>query len=70
MSWPSSDKPVDLVDLVDLVQINIYQNNVYRKNFSWQHFDDGQRVQDRQQMKDQQSCISVFVAYVTISSSS
>ena len=27
------------------------------------------RVQERQQLKDQQSCISIFVAYLTILSS-
>ena len=39
------------------------------KNLSWLHFDDEPRVQERQQMQDQQSCISVFVAYPTIPSS-
>ena len=33
------------------------------------HFDDEPRVQERQQVKDQQSYISVFVAYPTITSS-
>ena len=37
---------------------------------SWLHFDDKSRVQERQQVKEQQSCISVFVAYPTIPSSS
>ena len=30
------------------------------------HFDDGPWVQERQQRKDQQFCISDFVAYLTI----
>ena len=45
-----------------------YQNNTYRKGLSWLHFDDEPRIQ-RQQVKDQQSCISVFVAFPTIPSS-
>ena len=46
-----------------------FQNNTYRKDFSWLYFDNEPRIQDRQQVKDQQSCISIFVAYATISSS-
>ena len=44
------------------VQMNIYQSNTYRKDLSWLHFDDEPWVQGRQQVKDQQSYISVFVA--------
>ena len=55
------------------VQMDIYQNNIYREDLSWLHFDDEPRVQERvqgrQQRKDQQSYISVFVAYQTIPSS-
>ena len=36
--------------------MNIYQSNTYRKDLSWLHFDDVPRVQE---MKDQQSYISV-----------
>ena len=43
------------VELVQPVQMDIYQNNIYRKDISWQHFDDEPRVQDGQQVKDQQS---------------
>ena len=57
------------VESVQPVQINIYQSNIYRKDLSWLHFDDVPRVQERQEVKDQQSCISVFVAYPTIPSS-
>ena len=39
------------------------------KNLSWLHFHNEPRVQERQQGKDQQSCISIFVTYPTISSS-
>ena len=48
---------------------NIYQSNTYRKDLSWPHFDDEPRVQEKQQAKDQQSCISVFVACPTVPSS-
>ena len=42
--------------------MNIYQSNTYRKNLSWLHFDDEARVQEMQQVKDQQTYISAFVA--------
>ena len=52
---------------VEPVQMIIYQGNTYRKeDLSWLHFDDEPRVQERQEVKDQQSCISNFVAYLTI----
>ena len=57
------------VEPVELVLKNIYQNNTYRKDLSWPHFDDEPRVQENQQVKDQQSCISVFVACLTNPSS-
>ena len=50
---------------VELVQMNIYQSNTYRKDLSWLHLDDEPRVQERQQMEDQQSCKSVFVVCLT-----
>ena len=50
---------------VELVQMNIYQSNTYRKDLSWLHLDDEPRVQERQQMVDQQSCKSIFVVYLT-----
>ena len=43
--------------------MNIYQSNTYRKDLSCLHFDNEPRVQKRQQVKYQQSCIFVFVAY-------
>ena len=49
--------------------MNIYQSNTYRKDLSWLHFDNEPRVQERQQQKDQQSYISVSVAYPVIPSS-
>ena len=36
---------------VQLVQMNIYQTNTYRKDLSWLHFDDELMVQERQQVK-------------------
>ena len=35
----------------------------------WPHFDNESRVQEKQQVKDQQSCIFIFVACLTIPSS-
>ena len=39
---------------------NIYQNNTFRKDLSWPHFDNEPRVEEMHQVKDQQSCRSVF----------
>ena len=50
------------VEPVEPVLKNIYQSNNYRKDLSWPHFDDEPRFQEKQQVKDQQSCISAFVA--------
>ena len=50
---------------VEPVQMNIYQSNTYRKDLTWLHFDDELSLQERQRVKDQQSCISVFVAYLS-----
>ena len=54
---------------VQPVSMNNYQSNTYRKDLSWLHFADKPRVQEKQQVKDKQLCISVFVAYLTIPSS-
>ena len=34
------------------VQISIYPSNTYRKDLSWLQFDNEQRVQEKQQVKD------------------
>ena len=44
--------------------------NIYRKDFSWLHFNTNLRAQKRQKVKDQQSYISVSVVYPTYSKSS
>ena len=62
-------RPTTRKKKVEPVPMNIYQSNTYRKDFSWLHFDDEPRVQERQQVKDPQSCLSVFVVYLTIPSS-
>ena len=54
---------------VESILRNIYQSNTYRKDLTWSHFDDEPSVQEKQQVKHQQSCIFVFVAYLTIPSS-
>ena len=58
------------VEPVQPVQMNTYQSNNYRKDLNWLYFDGEPIVQERQQVKDQQFYISVFVAYLTIPSSS
>ena len=50
------------MELVEPVQKSIYQSNTYRKDLSGPHFDAEPRVQEKQQVKDQRSCIFVFVA--------
>ena len=57
------------VEPVQPIQMNFYQSNTYRKDLSWLHFNNEPRVQDRQQVKDQQACISIFVADPAIPSS-
>ena len=51
---------------VEPVLNNIYQSNTYRKDLSWPHFDDEPSDQEKQQVKDQQSCIFIFVVSLTI----
>ena len=58
------------MELVEPVRINIYESSSYKKDLSWLNFHDEPRVQDRQQVKDHQSYISIFVAYLTLPSSS
>ena len=55
--------------LVKLVLTNIYQSNTYREDLNWLDFDNEPRVQEKQQVNDQQFCVFIFAACVTISSS-
>ena len=69
-----SEQQVDLfenkeVEPVKPVQMNIHQSNTFRKDLSWLLFNDEPRIQEKQQVKNQQSGISFFVAYATIPSS-
>ena len=57
------------VEPLEPVLKNIYQSNTYRKDISWPHFNDEPRVHEKQQVKDQQSCIFVFAVCLTIPSS-
>ena len=41
--------------------MNIYQSNTYTKDLDWLHLDNEPRVQERQQVRDQQIYISFFV---------
>ena len=47
-------------------QMNVYHSNTYRNYLSWLHFHSEPQDQERQQVKDQQSCISIVVAYLTL----
>ena len=47
----------------------IHQSNTYRKELSWPHFDNEPRVQEKQQVKDQQNEIFTLAACLTIPSS-
>ena len=58
------------VEPVEPIRMNIHKSNTYREELSWLHFDEELRVQERLQVKNQQSSISIFVAYLTIPSSS
>ena len=75
-SCNQSEKRVDLprekgsgTEPVEPVLKNIYERNTYRKDLSWPHFNNEPRIQGKQQVKRQQSCIFVFVAFLTIPSS-
>ena len=57
------------VEPAEPVLKNIYQSNTYKKDLSWPHFDDEPRVPENQQVKDQQSCTSAFVACLTVPNS-
>ena len=59
---------MNCLEPVEPVLKNIYQSNTYSKDLSWPHFDEP-RVQEKHQVKEQQSCILVFVASLTIPSS-
>ena len=48
------------MELVEPVLKNIYQSKTYSKDLSWPHFDNKPRLQEKQQVKDQQSCIVAF----------
>ena len=54
---------------VQPVMKNIHRSNTYRKDLSWPQFDDEPRVQEKQEVKDQQSWIFVFIAGLPIPSS-
>ena len=52
-----------------LSQFRWHLPNTYRKDLSWLHFDNEPRVWQSLQVKDQQSHIFIFIAYLTIPSS-
>ena len=54
---------------VQPVLMNIYLSNTDREDLSCLHFNNEPRAEERHKVKDQQSCISIFIAYPTIPSS-
>ena len=50
--------------------MNVYQNNTYKKDLNWTLFNNDQIAQKRQKVKDEQSYMLVFVAYLTFLTSS
>ena len=46
---------------VQLVQMNISQSNTYKKYLAWRYFDEEPRVQEKQEVKDEQSHIHFSV---------
>ena len=53
------------METAEQVQMNICQSNTYEKTWKRLHFDNEPKVPERQEKKDEQSCISVFIAYPT-----
>ena len=51
---------------VEPIQVNIYHSNTYRKDLSWQHFNDEPRVQVRQQVKEKAKIFGVAVLTIEI----
>ena len=56
------------VEQVKPIQMNIYQRNTNKKVLNWLQSEP--KVQEKQQVKDHQSCITIFVAYPASQSSS
>ena len=50
---------------VQLVQMNICQSNTYRKYFSRLDFNNKQKIQQRPQVKDQESYIPVSITNIS-----
>ena len=57
------------LELAEPVLKNNYQINTYKKGLSRPHFNDEPKNQEKQQVQDQQSCIFVFVARLSIPTS-
>ena len=51
------------MELVEPVQMKLYESNTYRKDLSWLHFDEKPRVQDWQQVN---TLIDAFQIYMYI----
>ena len=64
----TSRPPLGIRKWNQLSRFNRTSTKVIPIEINWIHFDDESRIQDMQQVKDQQLCILVFVAYQTIPS--
>ena len=51
------------------VQMDMYQSNIYRKGLILLHFNDEPEVQEKQQVTDLESPVSIFAHYLAILSS-
>ena len=63
-----SEKWVDLSRGTSWASSEEHLPNTYKKVLSWPHFDDEPRVEEKDQVKDQKSCIFVVVACLKIPS--
>ena len=52
-------------ELIQPIQMNIFQSNLYKTNFSWQNFFIETRGQVKQQEKNKQPCKPISVALPT-----
>ena len=57
------------LELLKPDQMDMYQSNIYRKDLILLHFNDEPEVQEKQQVTDLQSPVSIFARYVAILSS-
>ena len=52
------------VEPVQVIQMNNYQSDSYRKDLSWLHSDDEPRVQETQRVKDQDPQLGAMLSFL------